>query len=78
MVAVQQTDRKWTRHLVEVRSIDYIPPSERHGRVRDQFTVWTAANATALNIFFGSLAILLGLNFLWPSSPLSWARSSAR
>lgn len=65
MVAVQHTDRKWTSHLVEQRSIDYVPPSERHGRVRDQFTVWTAANATALNIFFGSLAILLGLNFVW-------------
>jgi nucleobase:cation symporter-1, NCS1 family len=65
MVATQQTNRRWTSHLVEHRSIEYVPPDERHGRVRDQFTVWTAANATALNIFFGSLAILLGLNFVW-------------
>jgi NCS1 family nucleobase:cation symporter-1 len=66
MTAVQEgRRRRYTAHLVERRSIDYVPPSERHGKVRDQFTVWTAANATALNIFFGSLAILLGLNFVW-------------
>jgi nucleobase:cation symporter-1, NCS1 family len=65
MATVQQAGRKYTAHLVERRSIDYVPPTERHGKVRDQFTVWSAANATALNIFFGSLAILLGLNFVW-------------
>jgi NCS1 family nucleobase:cation symporter-1 len=65
MAVVQERQRKWSSHLVERRSIDYVPPSERHGRPRDQFTVWSAANATALNIFFGSLAILLGLNFVW-------------
>ena len=25
---------------IEVRSIDYIPADERHGKVRDQFTLW--------------------------------------
>ena len=65
MTAVQEERRRYTAHLVERHSIDYIPPSERHGKVRDQFTVWAAANATALNIFFGSLAIVLGLNFVW-------------
>ena len=58
---VEQGKRRFTSHLIEQRSIDYVPPTERHGKVRDQFTVWSAANATALNIFFGSLAILLGL-----------------
>lgn len=48
---------------VETRSIEPIPESERHGRVRDQFTLWFAANSTALNIFFGGLAITLGLSF---------------
>jgi nucleobase:cation symporter-1, NCS1 family len=62
---VEQGKRRFTSHLIEQRSIDYVPPTERHGKVRDQFTVWSAANATALNIFFGSLAILLGLNFVW-------------
>ena len=65
MTTVEQAKRKYTAHLIEQRSIDYVPPTERHGKVRDQFTVWSAANATALNIFFGSLAILLGLNFVW-------------
>jgi NCS1 family nucleobase:cation symporter-1 len=48
---------------IETRSIEPIPDSERHGRVRDQFTLWFAANSTALNIFFGGLAITLGLSF---------------
>jgi NCS1 family nucleobase:cation symporter-1 len=65
MTATHTGRRRYTAHLIERRSIDYVPPDERHGKVRDQFTVWSAANATALNIFFGSLAILLGLNFTW-------------
>ena len=48
---------------IEERSIEPIPESERHGRPRDQFTLWFAANCTALNIFFGGLAISLGLSF---------------
>ncbi len=48
---------------IEANSIEPIPDSERRGRVRDQFTLWFAANSTALNIFFGSLAITLGLSF---------------
>jgi nucleobase:cation symporter-1, NCS1 family len=48
---------------IEAHSIEPIPESERHGRVRDQFTLWFAANSTALNIFFGGLAITLGLSF---------------
>ena len=27
---------------IEVRSIDQVPPGERHGRIRDQFTLWLA------------------------------------
>lgn len=50
---------------VEQHSIEPIPESERHGRVRDQFTLWFAANSTALNIFFGGLAITLGLSLGW-------------
>ena len=30
--------------LVEQRSIDYIPESERHGRLFSQFTLWFGAN----------------------------------
>jgi NCS1 family nucleobase:cation symporter-1 len=50
---------------LEQHSIEPIPESERHGRPRDQFTLWFAANATALYIFFGGLAISLGLSLFW-------------
>lgn len=29
---------------IEVRSIDYIPANERHGKARGLFSVWFAAN----------------------------------
>lgn len=51
--------------VIEQHSVDPIPEAERHGRVRDQFTLWFAANSTALNIFFGGLAISIGLSFGW-------------
>jgi NCS1 family nucleobase:cation symporter-1 len=50
---------------IEVRSIDYIPASERHGRVRDQFTLWFAATMNIFNIVLGGVAVFLGLDFLW-------------
>jgi NCS1 family nucleobase:cation symporter-1 len=50
---------------VEVRSIDYIPPDERHGKIRDQFTLWFAATMNIFNIVLGGVAVFLGLNFLW-------------
>ena len=50
---------------VEARSIDYIPPDERHGRVRDQFTLWFAATMNVFNIVLGGVAIYFGLDFFW-------------
>jgi nucleobase:cation symporter-1, NCS1 family len=50
---------------IEVRSIDYIPAAERHGKVRDQFTLWFAATMNIFNIVLGGVAIFLGLDFLW-------------
>jgi nucleobase:cation symporter-1, NCS1 family len=50
---------------LEVRSIDHIPSEERHGRIRDQFTLWFAATMNIFNIVLGGVAVLLGLNFLW-------------
>jgi len=50
---------------IEVRSIDYIPAAERHGKVRDQFTLWFAATMNIFNIVLGGVAVFLGLNFLW-------------
>src|ERR1700744_6729066 len=50
---------------VEVRSIDYIPPDERHGKIRDQFTLWFAATMNIFNIVLGGVAVFFGLDFLW-------------
>jgi nucleobase:cation symporter-1, NCS1 family len=50
---------------VEQRSIDYIPESERHGRVRSLFAIWFSANAQITTIVTGALAIILGLNIWW-------------
>ena len=50
---------------VEVRSIDAIPVSERHGTVRDQFTLWFAANLNVFGIVLGGVTVSLGLSFSW-------------
>ncbi|MFI0258984.1 purine-cytosine permease family protein [Streptomyces sp. NPDC017056] len=54
------------RHLVEGRTIDAVPESERHGRPRDLFAVWFAANISPLTIVSGTIApLVFGLG-LWP------------
>jgi len=51
--------------LVEQHHIGVIPDADRHGRPRDQFTLWFAANANVVNFTLGVLAIVFGLNLLW-------------
>ncbi len=50
---------------VEARSIDYVPHSERKGRLSDQATIWFAGSAHLLSLATGALAIGLGLNLFW-------------
>jgi NCS1 family nucleobase:cation symporter-1 len=50
---------------IESHSIDFIPLDERHGKVRDQFTLWFAATMNIFNIVLGGVAIFFGLDFLW-------------
>jgi nucleobase:cation symporter-1, NCS1 family len=50
---------------IEIRSIDYVPPEERHGTIRDQFTLWFGLNAVVFSVVLGGVPVLLGLNFLW-------------
>jgi len=50
---------------VELRSIDYVPPAERYGRVRDQFTLWFPLNANIFALVLGGVMVFLGLDFLW-------------
>lgn len=47
---------------VEVRSIDYIPESERHGKVSNLFFIWFTSNMQITTIVTGALGIVLGLN----------------
>ncbi|WP_041259800.1 purine-cytosine permease family protein [Pseudofrankia inefficax] len=50
---------------IEVRSIDRIPAEERHGRVRDQFTLWFALNANIFPVVVGGVTVFMGLSFPW-------------
>ncbi len=54
---------RWNK--VESRSIDYVPLSERHGRLTDQFTIWFAGSAMLLSLATGVIGIGLGLNLMW-------------
>ncbi|MGV9778029.1 purine-cytosine permease family protein, partial [Streptosporangium sp. NPDC003464] len=49
---------------VEVHGIDHIPERERHGRARELFAVWAAANVNYLSLVVGGALILMGLS-LW-------------
>ncbi|ATP29009.1 purine-cytosine permease family protein [Chromobacterium violaceum] len=51
--------------LIERRSIDFIPESERHGRVFSQFTLWLAANLQITAVVTGALAVALGGDIVW-------------
>ena len=51
---------------LEQHTIHPIPAHERHGRMRDLFTLWIGANIHILTIVTGALAtITYGLDFYW-------------
>lgn len=50
---------------VEVHHIDIVSESERHGRARDLFPVWFAANLNVGNAVFGALAVVVGNSVFW-------------
>jgi nucleobase:cation symporter-1, NCS1 family len=51
--------------ILERHGIDYIPPSERHGKPHTLFTFWAASNVQILAISVGVLAIVFGLSLPW-------------
>jgi len=51
--------------VFEYHHIDYIPKAERHGKVRDQFTLWFLANAELATLAVGFIGISLGLSLFW-------------
>jgi nucleobase:cation symporter-1, NCS1 family len=52
--------------VVEQRAIEFIPPSERHGRPNTLFTIWFASNAQITAVATGLLAtVVFGLSLPW-------------
>ncbi|MFF5976210.1 purine-cytosine permease family protein [Streptomyces sp. NPDC012769] len=47
---------------IEAHGIDHIPDGERHGRPRELFSVWAAANVTYLSLVVGGALVLMGLS----------------
>jgi nucleobase:cation symporter-1, NCS1 family len=52
--------------VLEDRTIQPIPASERHGTARDLFTIWFGSNIMLLTVVTGALAVtVFGLPFTW-------------
>ncbi|WP_168581286.1 purine-cytosine permease family protein [Gephyromycinifex aptenodytis] len=50
---------------VERRSIDVVPPAERTGTPRSQFTLWLGANMQITAVVDGALAVVFGADAWW-------------
>jgi NCS1 family nucleobase:cation symporter-1 len=50
---------------VEVRSIDYVPLNERHGKLSDLGPLWFMSNAQIATLAVGLVSITSGGNLLW-------------
>ena len=52
--------------LIEKHTIGYVPENERHGKVRDLFTLWFGGNIAPLPIVTGALGVqIYHLNLMW-------------
>ncbi|MEV4254737.1 cytosine permease [Spirillospora sp. NPDC049652] len=51
--------------VVERRTIDVVPDSERHGTPFNQFTLWFGANMQITAVVDGALAVVFGADPLW-------------
>ncbi|MDQ1615508.1 MAG: nucleobase:cation symporter, family, partial [Actinomycetota bacterium] len=50
---------------VEVRSIDYVPLNERHGKVWSLGPLWFMSNAQIATLAVGTLSAAAGGNLVW-------------
>jgi nucleobase:cation symporter-1, NCS1 family len=50
---------------VEVRSIDYVPLNERHGKVWSQGPLWFMSNAQIATLAVGTASVVTGGNLVW-------------
>jgi len=62
---MQDTSPGGSSSLIESRSIDFIPESERHGSLLSQFTLWLGTNLQITAIVTGALVIVLGGDVFW-------------
>jgi nucleobase:cation symporter-1, NCS1 family len=53
------------RHLVEQRSIDYVPLRERHGKLWHLWPIWFTGGAHLATIASGFIGVALGGNLVW-------------
>ena len=51
--------------LIEVRSIDFVPLEERHGKVWHLWPIWFAGDAHLATLATGALGIAMGANLFW-------------
>src|SRR5258708_34089707 len=50
---------------IEVRSIDYVPLSERHGKIWHLGPLWFMSNAQIATLAVGLIRITQGLSLFW-------------
>ena len=50
---------------IEVRSIDYVPLNERHGKVWSQGPLWFMSNAQIATLAVGTFSVTGGGNLIW-------------
>jgi NCS1 family nucleobase:cation symporter-1 len=56
-----------TRLKMESRSIDYVPSSERYGKVWQLWPVWFTGDAQLATLATGAISVLMGLSLAWSS-----------
>ena len=59
------TDTGTRRRVIEQRSIDYVPRSERHGKVWHQGPFWFTGNFVLPTMVIGFIGPVLGLSVWW-------------
>lgn len=67
-----EVDRPWA---IELRGIEPIPDSERHGKPSELFWIWFPANIGVLGIVYGGILTAAGLN-LWQSAVVALVGSA--
>ncbi|MGE7907424.1 purine-cytosine permease family protein [Peribacillus sp. NPDC094092] len=50
---------------IEKRTTEFVPEEERHGNVRNLFSIWFSSNMQITTLVTGALAIEFGLNLFW-------------